>query len=131
MEGRFPFLDYIIIEFAGTVPPEYKLHVLNEKYLLKRTYRDMLPEHIVNRPKQPYRAPIGRCFISSGNGTSDMLSREMIEEFGYFNYRGVEALLKKFSFRGGRKAGERDEMALVGIVSLQLLHQHFIRRGGF
>lgn len=131
VEGRFPFLDYRVIEFAGTVPPEYKIHVLNEKYLLKRTYQDMLPVHIVNRPKQPYRAPIGRCFIGSGNGNSAVLSRERIEEFGYFNYRGVEALLKKFSFRGGRKTGERDEMALVGIVSLQLLHQHFIGRGGF
>ncbi len=131
VEGRFPFLDYRVIEFAGTVPPEFKIRVLNEKYILKQTYNDILPDNIINRPKQPYRAPIGRCFINSGSETSAMLSRENIEDFGYFDYRGVEGLLRKLSSNGERRSGERDEMALVGIVSLQLLHQHFIGNSAF
>ncbi len=59
-----------------------------------------------------------------------MLSREMIEEFGYFNY-GALKRAEKILIPRRAKSGERDELALVGIVSLQLLHQHFIRRGGF
>ncbi len=127
VEGRFPFLDYRIIEFAGTIPPRFKLNVLNEKYILKKAYGDILPDSVVNRPKQPYRAPIGRCFTGTGGGRmSTMLSRESIENSGYFDYQGMEGLLRKFS-SGEERTGERDEMALVGIVSLQLLHHHFIK----
>jgi len=30
VEGRYPFLDYRVIEFAATLPPDYKMHGLNE-----------------------------------------------------------------------------------------------------
>jgi len=43
VEGRFPFLDHNVIEFANTIPPKYKIRVLNEKYILKKAYEDMLP----------------------------------------------------------------------------------------
>ena len=35
VEGRYPFLDYRVIEFAATLPSDYKLHGLNEKFILK------------------------------------------------------------------------------------------------
>jgi asparagine synthase (glutamine-hydrolysing) len=62
VEGRVPFLDHHVIECAATLPPKYKIHGLEEKYALKRAFRDLLPARIVNRPKKPYRAPIAPCF---------------------------------------------------------------------
>ena len=57
VEGRFPFLDHRLIEFANGLHPKYKMRGLNEKYLLKRALRPYLPEPTLARPKQPYRAP--------------------------------------------------------------------------
>src|SRR3954447_16815094 len=60
VEGRYPFLDYRVMEFAAKLPPHLKMKVLNEKYLLKRAFGKYLPPSITKRPKQPYRAPEAR-----------------------------------------------------------------------
>jgi asparagine synthase (glutamine-hydrolysing) len=129
VEGRFPFLDHRVIEFAATIPPKYKIQALNEKYLLKKAYQDLLPDAIIKREKQPYRAPISACFIhKSGSLASSVLAPEKITATPYFEPAAVAALTEKFKRAEGRAAGARDDMALVGIVSLQLLHHHFIER---
>jgi asparagine synthase (glutamine-hydrolysing) len=66
VEGRFPFLDYRVVEFCNRLPPKYKLSGLDEKHVLKRAVRDLLPENIWNRPKRPYRAPIHKSFFENG-----------------------------------------------------------------
>lgn len=128
IEGRFPFLDHNVIEFANTIPPKYKLKILNEKYILKKTYESILPESIIKRYKQPYRAPISQCFSGRNNTASQMLSKDAIEKGGYFNPASVDAIAKKLTQRSGKALSEREDMSLVGIVSMQLLHHHFIEK---
>ena len=127
VEGRFPFLDHRMIEFANTIPPKYKIRGLNEKFLLKKAYEDLLPVSVVKRAKQPYRAPISRCFEEKkGSVASSMISREAIEDFGYFDPESVARLLKKLTSLSDGTTSARDDMALVGIASLQLIHHHLI-----
>jgi asparagine synthase (glutamine-hydrolysing) len=126
VEGRFPFLDHRVIEFANSIPPEYKMKVLNEKYILKKTYHNMLPAEILSRDKQPYRAPISNCFTNGNtNLASKLFTEEKIIENGYFDNRTVNLLKKKIEKTNGMTLGARDDMAIVGIVSMQLLHHHF------
>src|SRR6185503_10328518 len=66
IEGRFPFLDHRVIEFANRLPPRYKLRGLTEKYILKKAVRGLLPETIRRRTKQPYRAPDCESFFNEG-----------------------------------------------------------------
>ena len=131
VEGRFPFLDYRVIEFASKVPPHFKMRGLNEKYILKRTYRNLLPAEIVNRSKQPYRAPIARCFIGENTDQNirSLLDEEAIKRFGYFDHVKVAKLIEKVKRFGTVSA--RDDMAVVAIVSMQLLHHHFIASTNF
>jgi asparagine synthase (glutamine-hydrolysing) len=63
VEGRYPFLDYRVIEFAARVPPFYRLRGLKDKFILRKTAEGLLPPDFAQRPKQPYRAPISRCFF--------------------------------------------------------------------
>lgn len=131
VEGRFPFLDHRVVEFASGLPAGLKLKVLNEKYILKLCAGDMVPLSVRNRPKQPYRAPEGKSFFRSGSGRArfeyieELLSRERIKEFGIFNPDTVEKLVDKF--RKGHAIGTKDNMALVGILSTQLFVYHFIK----
>ena len=64
VEGRYPFLDYRVVEFVAKLPPNLKMKVLNQKHLLKRAFAGLIPESITHRPKQPYRAPEGRVFLA-------------------------------------------------------------------
>src|SRR5207245_6239531 len=38
VEGRFPFLDHRVVEFAANLPPGLKMRALDEKYLLRRSF---------------------------------------------------------------------------------------------
>jgi asparagine synthase (glutamine-hydrolysing) len=98
---------------------------------LRRLARGLVPEEIWRRTKRPYRAPIQACFLSSTAGleyVDDLLSPEAIRRSEYFNPASVEMLLRKA--RGGTRLGEVDEMALVGILSTQLVDRFFVRRQG-
>ncbi len=64
VEGRFPFLDHNLADFAGTLPASAKLKSLVEKSILKDGVEDLLPDNILKRPKQPYRAPESTSFIA-------------------------------------------------------------------
>ena len=128
VEGRFPFLDHRVIEFAATIPPKFKMNVLNEKYLLKKTFEDILPHSIVNRAKQPYRAPIYQCFTNNNSVAASMFNEDKIDHYGYFDKSKVKQLINKTKRANGKPISARDDMAVVGISSLQLLHHHFIEK---
>ena len=126
VEGRFPFLDHRVIEFANRLPPRMKMRALNEKYLLKRAMAPHLPTEIVVRHKQPYRAPDIPAFFSGEPlpYVDDLLSQDKVRRYGYFDPKKVSFLVNK-ARRGGAVA-YKDHMALVGVLSTQLCHHHFI-----
>ena len=126
VEGRYPFLDHRIIEFAAKLPEKFKLNGLTEKYLLKKLMKGKLPDEIVNRPKQAYRAPIQSSFVTnSPEYLEALLSNDQVKTAGIFNPESVQALLK--NMKSGNRVSEVDNMALTGIISTQLLHEQFVQ----
>lgn len=134
VEGRFPFLDHRVVNFAGTIPPRLKMKGLDEKHILKRAIGDLIPASVRARPKQPYRAPDAKSFFSgSEHGASpeyvrDLLSRKRIEEYGVFHPAAVEKVVQKAC--NGQLIGIRDNMTLVGILSTQLVMAQFVNSFG-
>ena len=126
VEGRFPFLDYRVTEFASRLPARLRMKVLDEKYLLKRAARGLVPETILRRFKQPYRAPEAASFFGPNQPDylRELLSEESIARADLFQPRAVAQLVRKFE--NGTAIGVKDNMALVGILSTQLLVQRFI-----
>ena len=127
IEGRFPFLDHRIVEFAAKLPYTYKMKVLNEKFILKECIKSYLPKTIVKRTKQPYMAPDNNSFFSNGKGldyVEELLSENSINNYGYFNPKAMALLIKKCK-RGG-VVGFKDNMSLIGVLSTQLLHHQFV-----
>ncbi len=128
VEGRFPFLDHRVIEFANSLDPRVKMRVLQEKFLLKLAMRNRIPASIIQRYKQPYRAPDIPSFFASGapDYVTDLLSDAAIDRAGYFDKKTVSLLLRKI--RKGLATSNRDNMAFVGILSTQLWHHLFIEK---
>jgi len=58
LEGRDPFLDHRIVEFARTLPLELKYKDRSMKYILKKLLGRYLPEKLFDRPKQGFAVPI-------------------------------------------------------------------------
>jgi len=129
IEGRFPFLDHRVIEFANRLPPHWKLRGLTEKHILRKALAPLLPREIANRTKQPYRAPDASSFFDNGQPAdyvAELLSPARIRDAGCFDAGKVGMLFEKC--RRGRAAGFGDNQAFVGILSTMLLHDTYIRR---
>jgi len=127
VEGRYPFLDYRLVEFCSKLPSSWKLYGLTEKWFLRQFARELLPESIWKRVKRPYRAPIHRSFFSSDapEYVSDFLSEPFLKETGLFNPAAVLQLTRKAAC--GAVLSEVDDMAVAGILSTQLLYDQFVR----
>jgi asparagine synthase (glutamine-hydrolysing) len=126
VEGRYPFLDYRVIEFCSSLPADYKLRGLNEKYLLKKLLKNKIPEKILKRPKQAYRAPIKSAFLSkdSPEYLKYILSENYFSETNVFNYDSVSELLSKIDKSG--VSSEIDNMVLTSVISTHLIYHQFI-----
>jgi len=133
VEGRFPFLDPRVIAFANRLPPAYKLRVLDEKHLLKRAARNLLPEQILARRKQPYRAPDAACFVSatSPRWVADVTSEEAVSRAGIFDPRAVAQLFNKCREHKMEQFSNADNMAVISVLSTQLLHRDFVEATPF
>ena len=131
VEGRYPFLDYRVMEFASKLPSDYKMHGLNEKFILKRMMRNRLPESVLKRPKQAYRAPIANSFLSSPakEYVMDLLSEKDINQSGLFSFQAVQKLMDKIS--KSELVPEMENMALSGIISSQIIYHQYILKDKF
>jgi asparagine synthase (glutamine-hydrolysing) len=126
VEGRYPFLDHRFIEFAAKLPEGFKMHGLNEKYLLKKMIENQIPESICKRPKQAYRAPISSSFFQKPEReyVESILNSHAITDYGIFNPELTSRLIEKIRTTG--TASEIENMIVTGIISTQLFHRFFI-----
>ena len=131
VEGRFPFLDDDVVELANSLPDACKLRILDEKHILKRVTQSQVPPEIVTRKKQPYRTANALCFVDRDAPpyVDEALSGASVRAANIFDPAAVERLRTKC--RAHAKAGDGDlsnfdNMALVGVLSTQLLFQQFV-----
>jgi asparagine synthase (glutamine-hydrolysing) len=127
VEIRVPFLDFRVIDFMARIPSKWKILGLNEKHILKKSFEKILPKEITSRPKNPYRAPIKQSLLNAATAeyTKESLSVESLKEAGLFDAGKVEKLLQKA--QKVDDLSEIDSMALVGILSSQIIYRQFIR----
>ncbi len=126
IEGRFPFLDHNVIEFANRIHPKYKMKGLNEKNLLKKAMAQYLPKEIIQRHKLPYRAPDITAMAGKylGDELRCYLSPREIQKNGLFDTTKVQLLLKKAD--SGKTLSTPESQAFVGILSTQIIIEQFI-----
>jgi len=128
VEGRFPFLDKDVAEFAASLPERLRLRDIKEKYLLRKSLAKVLPDEINKRPKRPYRAPILGAFFGQGapDYVAELLAPERVAVTGLFNPAHVVKLAEKAARYADVGFSESDEMGLVGVLSTMLLDEEFV-----
>ncbi len=131
VEGRFPFLDRELVDLACSLPSRHKLLGLDEKHVLKRAARGLVPDRIRARPKQPYRAPNALAFTgpNAADWVAELLRPAAVAEASVFDPGAVERLWAKCRAAAPEsRLSNADDMALVGVLSTQLLHHELVRR---
>ncbi len=126
VEGRYPFLDHRVVAFCHSLPDSYKMHGLNEKFLLKQMMHARLPNQIINRPKQAYRAPAANTLLMSEALLDSLLSESAIKESGIFDPEMVARILVRI--RNNDAFNELDNMAINALLTTQLCYSLYCKR---
>ncbi|MBS7563843.1 asparagine synthase (glutamine-hydrolyzing) [Mucilaginibacter sp. Bleaf8] len=102
LEGREPFLDQHIIEWAAQLPSEYKYHQKQKKYILKQIVHKYIPKEMMDRPKMGFAIPIESWLSKELKPLVKLyLSEERIGKHGLFNANAVTHIVNQFY--AGRK----------------------------
>jgi asparagine synthase (glutamine-hydrolysing) len=94
LEVRVPFLDHKIVDFAFSLPSNFKIDEDNRKKILKDAFKNKLPEELYNRGKKGFEVPLLKWFKTDLNSmiTNDLLKDEFIIEQGIFNQEEIKKL---------------------------------------
>ena len=114
LEGRDPFLDHRIVEFALRLPIGLKYKQGTMKYLLKKLLSRYLPKELYDRPKQGFAVPIYSWLHDD--------LREMVETYlnpaeikrqNYIDHKTMEKTVREFKAKNGSIAVDRVWLLLV------------------
>jgi len=97
LEGREPFLDQKIIEWAAQLPSDYKYHEGQKKYILKRIVHKYIPREMMERPKMGFGIPVESWLANELKDlVKENLSKERLEKHGLFKTEEVQKILDEF-----------------------------------
>jgi asparagine synthase (glutamine-hydrolysing) len=90
LEGRVPFLDHKLVELAMSLPQSLRLKNGEPKYLLKKAVRGLIPDAVINRPKQGFGVPLHEWFMQRlGRQARDVLS-DFCDQTDFFDKHDVQ-----------------------------------------
>jgi asparagine synthase (glutamine-hydrolysing) len=124
VEGREPFLDHHLVEFALALPPEMKYRDGVGKYVLKRAMRGLLPEEVLSRPKQGFGTPMEEWMRGDfGLRAQEAIRRSSLAERGLLDYDRIDQLF------AAHRAGRGDwHKHLWNLYSVSVWHDRWIAR---
>lgn len=95
LEVRVPFLDHRVVELAFSMPGDVKLHKGITKYILKETFKDILPKRLYRRPKAGFEVPISQWLKTDLKFLVDQyLDKERIRRQEIFDYSVIKRLVQ-------------------------------------
>jgi asparagine synthase (glutamine-hydrolysing) len=97
LEGREPFLDHRVIEYAAQLPNDYKYHNGIKKHIIREIVHNYIPKEKMDRPKMGFAIPLAAWM---NNELKDMvnsyINEKSIKEQGLFNWDAVSRLKTAF-----------------------------------
>ena len=96
LEGRSPFLDHPLMEFAAGLPAELKFHDRILKHVLKTAASGIFSQEFLNRPKQGFGVPLSQWFRGKLRPLlEDLLLDETARNRGLLNTDNVKLLIQQ------------------------------------
>ena len=123
IEARAPFLDPTLASYGLSLPRALKINGNKTKYVLKQALRGVLPDEVLDRPKQGFRVPLPEWLRGplAGLGQEPDLRQPAARERGFFNHQYVNELWRR------HLAGVQDHsFDLWCLVNLGAWYSHWI-----
>lgn len=126
IEGRVPFLDHKVAEFAAGIPIHMKINGMREKHVLREATRDVLIPAVYNREKHPFSTPPAKL---GGNDAmmqlfGDIFTSSTLDDQPIFEPAAVRNLFKSLPEKTPEERLRADGL-MNRILSLTLMHSRF------
>jgi asparagine synthase (glutamine-hydrolysing) len=131
VEGRYPFLDHRLFEFASALPTGSRLRGLRGKEILHRWASRILPRQLELSEVHGHPAPEAQSFFlpTSPSWIGDHLTSEALRRVGIFSAAAVGGLVRRC--RSATNGANEESQALIGVLSTQLWHDQFVESALF
>jgi asparagine synthase (glutamine-hydrolysing) len=125
LEVRSPLCDYQLVDFVRSLPVDYRLHKMTNKYIFKEVARRWLPSDIVDRRKVGFDSPIGQWFKEDLKPfIRGFLSPEQLRSSKLLDPQAVQVLIET------HLSGERDySLQLWSLLALEGWYRMYIEDG--
>jgi asparagine synthase (glutamine-hydrolysing) len=121
VEGREPFLDHQLVEFAMALPPEFKVRDGVGKILLKQAVDGLLPHDLVYRKKMGFGAPVSEWFRSDlGERAQRAIRESSLAERGLIDYDMVDRLWE------AHRSGQEWSFQLWNLYNVSAWHDYWV-----
>ena len=122
LEGRVPFLDHKLVEFASSLPPGLKVRGFEGKYLLKKVAEKWLPRDLVYRKKEGFPMPLGNWFRGEAREfLRDYINPQTVKNRDIFDTNEIELLLNE------HENGLNDHSSILWmLINIEIWYRMFI-----
>ncbi|MFL5489467.1 MAG: asparagine synthase-related protein, partial [Gemmatimonadaceae bacterium] len=126
VEGRYPFLDHRLFEFASALPTGSHLRGLRDKEVLRRWASRILPKGMSVASRSAYSTADAQCFLlpTSPSWVGDHLTNEALRRVGIFSPGAVSGLKRRCL--AGQTPTNGESQTLLGVLSTQLWYHEFV-----
>jgi asparagine synthase (glutamine-hydrolysing) len=130
VEGRVPFLDHHVSEYAASLPVHYKIRESTEKYVLREATRDVITPELYARQKFPFIAPPLRKAAKNAKRDplqercEDIIRSRSFSDQPFFDRAKTCAYLDSLTDADDLRAGEASPIVLR-LATLSLLQSRF------
>jgi asparagine synthase (glutamine-hydrolysing) len=129
LEVRLPFLDKFVAAYAMQKTPSQHLHQMKEKYVLYESFKDILPNEIIQRTKQPYVSADAEVFLGKDADAwwKDYFAKQKLEALPFLNTDKVIGFTKRIEtmYEKTGAIARKDNTAFIAILSASLLANDF------
>jgi asparagine synthase (glutamine-hydrolysing) len=127
LEIRVPFLDYTVVNFAFSLPAEFKVDGAMKKRIVQDAFRNLLPKELYNRPKQGFEVPLLKWLRNELQPliNNDLLKDEFIEQQGLFSVNSIRELKEKLFSSNPEDVHAR----IWGLLVFQYWWKKYINKG--
>jgi asparagine synthase (glutamine-hydrolysing) len=123
LEARVPLLDHPFVEFAATIPADWKLHRGRTKHILVKALRGWLPDEILDRSKKGFGVPLNRWFRGPLRSlVKELLMSDTFRRRGIFDAAYVKRLIER------QEQGRPLDLHLWTLMSFELWCRTFLDR---
>ncbi len=95
LEGRVPYLDHRLVEFAARIPVDLKIKGFNLRYIQKKVFRNRFPDYVFQQKKKGFGAPVGAWIRNELKPMAyDLLSNDYLQRQGVFDPAVIQRVLR-------------------------------------